>query len=222
MIAGGAEGALSRLGIVGFDNMRALSRRNSSSASRPFDAEHDGFVFGEGAGVLFLENEETARKRGAKILARLSGYGSSADAWHITSPPPDARGAVASMKMAMQKVAKIDYINAHGTSTPTNDVVESRAILNALGEKTAMQTPISSTKSVTGHCLGAAGGIEAVLCIKALQDGIIPPTAHLDNPAQDCPLDYVPNIAREQKLQHVMSNSFGFGGTNASLVFSAV
>ncbi|MFK7871623.1 MAG: beta-ketoacyl-ACP synthase II [Oligoflexales bacterium] len=222
MIAGGAEGALCRLGIVGFDNMHALSRNNTCEASRPFDQDHDGFVFGEGAGIVFLEREDIAKKRGAHILAEVSGYGLSADAWHMTAPPESGSGATASMKMALQNVSHIDYVNAHGTSTQTNDTVETQAILNTFGEKDAYKLSISSTKSVTGHCLGAAGGIEAVFAVKSILSGIIPPTAHLRTPAEGCPLDYTPLVAREKKIRHVLSNSFGFGGTNASLVFSAV
>jgi 3-oxoacyl-[acyl-carrier-protein] synthase II len=224
MIAGGAEKAVQPIAMGAFDNMTALSRRNDDpqSASRPFDAERDGFVMGEGAGMLILEDLEFARARGAKVLAELIGYGSTADAYHVTSPAPGGSGLVRAMKVAMRKANlrpdQVDYINAHGTSTPYNDSHETAAIKNFFGEH-AYKVVISSTKSMTGHTLGAAGAIEAVISIMAIQTGIIPPTINLRNPDPECDLDYVPNKARQATVNVAMSNSMGFGGHNTSLVF---
>jgi 3-oxoacyl-[acyl-carrier-protein] synthase II len=224
MLAGGAEKSITPIAMAAFDNMHALSRRNDDpqEASRPFDATRDGFVMGEGAGMLLLEDQEFARARGAKILAEMVGYASTGDAYHVTEPAPGGAGLVRAMRRALQKAGlrpdQVDYINAHGTSTPYNDRTETQAIKTCFGEH-AYRLAISSTKSMTGHTLGAAGGIEAVLSILALQTGILPPTINLHHPDPDCDLDYVPNEARQKKVNVVMSNSMGFGGHNTCLIF---
>lgn len=222
-IAGGTEATLSPLGIAGFASMRALSTRNDEpeKASRPFDKARDGFVMGEGSGILVIEELEHAKRRGASIYCELVGYGLSADAYHMTAPLPDGEGASRCMKMALRHAQanseEVDYINAHGTSTPIGDICETKAIKHAFGEQ-AYKIPISSTKSMTGHLLGAAGGVELAVCALAIKHGIIPPTINLDNPDPECDLDYVPNVAREAKVRLAMSNSFGFGGHNATLI----
>lgn len=224
MIAGGVESTITPTGIAGFNAMKALSTRNDEpqKASRPFDRDRDGFVIGEGCGIVIMETLEDALERGAKIYAEIVGYGMSGDAYHITSPPPDGSGAVRCITAAIDDAglsyADIDYINAHGTSTPLNDLYETRAIKTVFKEK-AHSIPVSSTKSMTGHLLGGAGGIEAAFSILALNDGIIPPTLNYENADEECDLDYVPNVARKQDIKTAMSNSFGFGGTNATLIF---
>ena len=224
MIAGGAECAVHPLGIGGFSAARALSTRNDNpqAASRPWDRDRDGFVMGEGAGVLVLEELEHAKARGAKIYCELSGYGMSSDAYHITSPPDDGDGARRSMLNALKNARlnpdQIDYINAHGTSTPLGDIGETIAVKRAFGDY-ATKLAISSTKSMTGHLLGAAGGIEAVFSVLAIHHQLAPPTINLDNPSPECDLDYVPHTARSMKIDAVLSNSFGFGGTNGTLIF---
>jgi len=224
MIAGGAECAVHPLGIGGFSAARALSTRNDNpqAASRPWDRDRDGFVMGEGAGVLVLEELEHAKARGAKIYCELSGYGMSSDAHHITSPPDDGDGARRSMLNALKNARlnpdQIDYINAHGTSTPLGDIGETIAVKRAFGDY-ATKLAISSTKSMTGHLLGAAGGIEAVFSVLAIHHQVAPPTINLDNPSPECDLDYVPHTARSMKIDAVLSNSFGFGGTNGTLIF---
>ncbi|MBW3625046.1 MAG: beta-ketoacyl-ACP synthase II [Armatimonadetes bacterium] len=224
MICGGTEASVTRTSVAGFSSMKALSRRNDAPerASRPWDKERDGFVLGEGAGVLVLEELEHARRRGAPIYAELIGYGLSGDAYHITQPSVCGEGAARAMKMALRKAklqpSEIDYVNAHGTSTEAGDIAETLAIKSIFGDD-AKTVPVSSTKSMTGHLLGAAGGIEAIACIEALRHGILPPTINLENPDPECDLDYVPNEAREVKAQIAMSNSFGFGGHNATLIF---
>lgn len=227
MLAGGAEAAVTPLGVGGFAACRALSTRNDEPqrASRPFDAERDGFVIGEGSAVLVLEELEFARARGARILAEVAGYGMSADAYHITMPAPEGKGAARSMRAALEDAGvspdAIDYINAHGTSTGPNDKNETAAVKSVLGEA-AYRTPMSSTKSMTGHLLGAAGAIEAMFCVQAIRDGVIPPTINLDNPDPECDLDYVPHTKREHAVNVALSNSFGFGGHNATLVLRKV
>ena len=224
MIAGGTEGVVCALAIDGFAAMRALSTRNEEPerASRPFDADRNGFILGEGAGVLVLEREETARKRGAPIVAEVVGYGMSGDAHHISSPPPDGNGAVRVMSgtldNAQVNVDQVKYVNAHGTSTPVGDRIETKAIKDVFGDHVA-KLAVSSTKSMTGHLLGAAGGVEAGFCALGLRDQIIPPTINYETPDPECDLDYVPNEAREAKHEYALSNSFGFGGTNAALLF---
>lgn len=224
VIAGGAEAGSAPAGMAGFCQARALSTRNDdpTKASRPFDKDRDGFVLGDGAGVIVVEEYEHAKARGAKIYAELLGFGMSSDAYHITLPPEDGNGARRAMQAAMAD-AKINpedvsYINAHGTSTPAGDIAETTAMKAALGAQ-AMKVAVSSTKSMTGHLLGAAGGIEAVFSILAIRDGKLPPTINLDNPSEGCDLDYVPHTARDAKVDVVLSNSFGFGGTNGTLVF---
>ena len=222
-VAGGSEAAICPIAVAGFDSCRALSNnQDPESACRPFDKERDGFILGEGAGILLLENYDLAVKRGANILAEVVGYGASSDAHHITQPSPGGEGAARAMNLALKRAKvnsdEIKYINAHGTSTPLNDKLETMSIKTVFGNDTKI--PISSTKSMTGHLLGAAGGIEAVFCIKALQDQVAPPTINYKNPDEDCDLDYIPNEARETSLEMVMSNSLGFGGHNASLIFS--
>ena len=222
-VAGGSEAAICPIAVAGFDSCRALSsNQDPESACRPFDKERDGFILGEGAGILLLENYDVAVKRGANILAEVVGYGASSDAHHITQPSPGGEGAARAMNLALKRAKvnsdEIKYINAHGTSTPLNDKFETMSIKTVFGNDTKI--PISSTKSMTGHLLGAAGGIEAVFCIKALQDQVAPPTINYKNPDEDCDLDYIPNEARETSLEMVMSNSLGFGGHNASLIFS--
>jgi 3-oxoacyl-[acyl-carrier-protein] synthase II len=224
MICGGSEAAITPMGVGGFAAMRALSTRNEepTRASRPFDKERDGFVVGEGAGVLVLEELEFARKRGARIIAELVGYGMSGDAYHITLPPEDGRGAHRVMLNALTDAGvggdEVGYINAHGTSTPPNDKIETRAIKHLFGDH-ARKLPISSTKSMIGHLLGAAGAVEAGITALVVERGIIPPTINYENPDPDCDLDYVPNKMREANVRYALSNSFGFGGTNASLLF---
>ncbi len=224
MVCGGAEASITPLGVAGFASAKALSFRNDdpATASRPFDSQRDGFVIGEGAGILILETLEHALKRNATILAEIIGYGTTCDAHHITSPCPGGTGGAEAMKLALTdgKITpeKVDYINAHGTSTPANDSNETSAIKSALGNH-AFKTPVSSTKSMTGHLLGGSGGIEAVACVLAIKNEIIPPTINYSNPDPICDLDYVPNKAREKKLDVVLSNSFGFGGHNVCLAF---
>jgi 3-oxoacyl-[acyl-carrier-protein] synthase II len=223
MICGGTEASVTRTSLAGFGAMKALSRRNDEPerASRPWDRDRDGFVVGEGAGVLVLEELEHARQRGAKIYAEVIGYGMSGDAYHITQPSVCGVGAARAMKMALRKAKialdEVSYINAHGTSTDAGDVAETQALKSVFGE-TAYRIPVSSTKSMTGHLLGAAGGIEAIACIQAIRHGLIPPTINLENPGEECDLDYVPNVAREARVKIAMSNSFGFGGHNATLI----
>ena len=224
MICGGAESAITPLGVAGFASAKALSFRNDdpATASRPFDRERDGFVIGEGSGVLVLETLEHAKARGATILAEMVGYGTTCDAHHITSPTPGGVGGATAMRLALEdgglSADSIDYVNAHGTSTPANDSNETAAIKSALGSR-AQQIPVSSTKSMTGHLLGGSGGIEAVACVLALQHHVVPPTINHTNPDPECDLDVVPNTARELKLGTVLSNSFGFGGHNVCLAF---
>jgi 3-oxoacyl-[acyl-carrier-protein] synthase II len=223
MIAGGSEAAITPLTIAGFANMKALSSRNDTpqKASRPFDMERDGFVIAEGAGIVVLEELESALARRAKIYAEVIGYGMTADAYHMTAPDPEGRGVVNCMRMALRDAGiapeAIDYINAHGTSTPYNDKHETSAIKHVFGTH-AHQLAVSSTKSMTGHLLGAAGGVEAAICALALSEGIMPPTINYEYADPECDLDYVPNHARHTDFEHVISNSFGFGGTNACLV----
>jgi 3-oxoacyl-[acyl-carrier-protein] synthase II len=223
MIAGGAEAAITPLGVAGFAASRALSTRNDQPqrASRPFDLERDGFVLGEGAGVVWLEEIESARKRGARIYAEIVGYGMTADAYHITSPPDDGSGAARCIKIALSDAGlsprDVDYVNAHATSTYA-DKIETLALKKVFGEH-ARKLAISSTKSMTGHLLGAAGGVEAVFSVLAIEKGVLPPTINYEHPDPDCDLDYVPNKARKTPVRTVLSNSFGFGGTNACLIF---
>jgi 3-oxoacyl-[acyl-carrier-protein] synthase II len=222
-IAGGTEATISPLGMAGFASMRALSTRNDEpeKASRPFDKDRDGFVMGEGAGILVIEELEHAKRRGAPIYCELVGYGLSADAYHMTAPLPEGEGASRCMQIALRHAKinpeEVDYINAHGTSTPIGDLCETKAIKHAFGQH-AYKVPISSTKSMTGHLLGAAGGVEIAACVLAIKHGVIPPTANLDHPDPECDLDYVPKVARESKVRVAMSNSFGFGGHNATLI----
>ena len=225
MICGGTEASITPMGVGGFAAMRALSQRNDEPqrASRPWDKERDGFVVGEGAGILILEELEFAKRRGAPILAEIVGYGMSGDAFHITSPSEDGDGAFRVMRNALKDAGlepdKIDYINAHGTSTEIGDKLETIAIKRAFGEH-ARKLMVSSTKSMTGHLLGGAGGLEAGITVLAVRDQIAPPTINLENPdLPECDLDYVPNQAREAKIDYALSNSFGFGGTNGSLLF---
>ena len=224
MICGGAEACITPMGVGGFAAMRALSQRNHdpAHASRPWDKERDGFVVGEGAGILILEELETAKKRGAPIMAEIIGYGMSGDAFHITSPSADGDGAYRVMRNAMRDAGlqpeQIDYVNAHGTSTDLGDKIETVAIKRAFGDY-AYKLAVSSTKSMTGHLLGGAGGLEAGICVLAIRDQIAPPTINHEIPDPDCDLDYVPNQARPMRLDHVLTNSFGFGGTNGCLIF---
>jgi 3-oxoacyl-[acyl-carrier-protein] synthase II len=224
MLAGGAEAGVSLLSMAGFCAAKALSRRNDEPerASRPFDADRDGFVMGEGAGILILESLESALDRGARIYAELVGYGATADAYHITAPAPGGEGAAQAIRLALQDAGlephEVDYINAHGTSTELNDYYETLAIKAALGEA-AENVAVSSTKSMTGHLLGAAGGVEAIATVMAIQEGIIPPTINYEKPDPRCDLDYVPNVARRKEVRVALSNSFGFGGHNAVLAF---
>ncbi len=226
VVAGGSEASITTFGMATFAQARALSSRNDEPqrASRPFDADRDGFVMGEGGAALILEDLDHARARGVKILAELTGYGMSADAYHITLPRPGGSGAARAMAAAMADAGlepgDIGYINAHGTSTEANDSTETAAIKIAMGDA-AHSTPVSSTKSMTGHILGGAGAVEAVTCIMALRDQVLPPTINYETPDPECDLDYVPNVKREASLRHAMSNSFGFGGHNVSLVFSS-
>ena len=224
MIAGGSEAAITPMSVGGFGAMRALSTRNDEPgmACRPFDKDRDGFIIGEGSGILVLEELEQARRRGARIYAELVGYGMSADAYHITAPSEDGNGAVRVMQLALKKAGigpeQVDYINAHGTSTPFNDRLETLAIKRCFGEH-ASRVAISSTKSMTGHLLGGAGGLEAGVSALAVYHQRVPPTVNLDNPDPDCDLDYVPHSSRQVDIQYALSNSFGFGGTNAALLF---
>ena len=226
VIAGGAEAPICPIAVAGFNSLRALSRHNDDpkKASRPFDADRDGFVMAEGAAILILESHESMEGRGARPLAELVGYGATSDAHHLTEPSPNGQAAEA-VKLAIQRSGirpeEIDYINAHGTSTPLNDRQETRAIKSALGEE-AYRVPISSTKSMTGHLLGAGGALEAVVCVLAMQYGVIPPTINLEHPDPDCDLDYTPGEARPHQIRIAMSNSFGFGGHNSVLIFSSV
>nr|WP_255652573.1 beta-ketoacyl-ACP synthase II [Corallococcus sp. AS-1-12] len=223
-IAGGAEAAITPLGMGGFSVMKALSTRNDdpARASRPFDKERDGFVMGEGAGIVVLEEMEAAKKRGANILAEVVGYGANSDAYHVTQPAPEGEGAARCMRLALASAGmrpdEVGYVNAHGTSTPFNDANETKALKAVFGDH-ARKLAVSSTKSMTGHMLGAAGGAEAVVSVQVLTKNVLPPTINMTSPDPDCDLDYVPNTARDARVDAVMSNSFGFGGTNAVLVF---
>jgi len=227
MLAGGAERGSSPTSVGGFCSMKAMSTRNDdpAGASRPWDRQRDGFVLGDGAGVLVLEEYEHAKARGARIYAELVGFGASSDAFHMTAPSEDGEGAARSMLAAIKDARldpeQIDYLNAHGTSTPLGDLAETMAMKRALGEH-AYKTMVSSTKSMTGHLLGAAGGVEAIFSVMAIHTGIIPPTINLEEPGEGCDLDYVPNVAREKKIDVAMSNGFGFGGTNGTLVFRRI
>jgi 3-oxoacyl-[acyl-carrier-protein] synthase II len=227
MLAGGTEAGITPLGVAGFAAARALSTRNDDPehASRPFDADRDGFVMAEGAGIVMLETLEAAEARGTHIYAEVAGYGLSGDAYHITSPAPEGEGAARAMRMAIDRAGLtpqgIDYINAHGTSTEPNDRLETAAVKTVFGER-AYKVAISSTKSMTGHLLGAAGAVEAVVCALAIRDQIAPPTANYTTPDPNCDLDYVPNTARKMRIDAAMSNSFGFGGHNATLVLKKV
>lgn len=228
-MAGGTEAAVTPLGVAGFAAMRALSRRNDqpAQASRPWDKGRDGFVMGEGAGLVFLEEREHALQRGATLYAEVVGYGSAADAHHLTQPAPEGEGAQRAMRAALKDAklepGSIDYVNAHGTSTPTGDILELQAIRQVFGERTREGLWVSSTKSMTGHLLGAAGGLEALVCALALRDGVVPPTINLDEPdAGTEEFDLVPHVARERALRYALSNSFGFGGTNAALILAKV
>ena len=227
MIVGGAEASITEIGLAGFSAARAMSKRNNEPerASRPFDKDRDGFVLGEGAGAFVIEEEEHALRRGAKIYGRILGVGMTADAFHFTAPPEDGDGAMRAMKLAVQysglKPEDIDYVNAHGTSTGLGDIAETKAVKRLFGDH-AKNLMVSSTKSMHGHLLGAAGAIEAVLTVLALKEGIIPPTINLDNPDPQCDLDYVPNTARKKNIRYALSNGFGFGGTNASICFGKV
>jgi 3-oxoacyl-[acyl-carrier-protein] synthase II len=224
VIAGGAEAGILRLSIAAFNVMGALSTDNDDPqhACRPFDATRGGFVMGEGSALLILESEEHARARGARIRGEVAGYGASADAFHIVAPAEDGSGAIIAMRCALENgrvgLAEIDYINAHGTGTPLNDRMETRAIKAIFGER-AYQIPVSSTKPITGHLLGAAGAVEAIICLKAMEESCLPPTMNLNARDPDCDLDYVPNQARPGEIKLAMSNSFGFGGHNACLIF---
>jgi 3-oxoacyl-[acyl-carrier-protein] synthase II len=225
MIAGGSEAGIVEIGLAGFCSMRALSTRNDDpqAASRPFDAERDGFIMAEGAGALVLEEYEHARARGATIYAEIRGYGSTADAYHLTEPAPGGEGAARAMEMAIEDSGlpknAIGYVNAHGTSTVVGDIAETEAIKSVFGDR-ARDVPVSSTKSMTGHLLGAAGAVESIISILALREGYLPPTINYQHPDPKMDLDYVPNEGRTQDLEAVMSNSFGFGGHNVSLIFT--
>jgi len=227
MVAGGAEKASTTLGMGGFGAARAMSTRNDApqQASRPWDKDRDGFVLGDGAGVLVLEEYEHAKARGAKIYAELAGFGMSGDAYHMTSPPADGAGAALAMKNAINDakvdIAKIGYINAHGTSTPAGDIAETNAVKSVFGDL-ANSVMVGSTKSMTGHLLGAAGAVEAIFSIQALANNAVPPTINLDNPDEGCDLDYIAHTARDVNLEYALCNSFGFGGTNGSLIFKKV
>ena len=223
IVTGGAEAAITRMGISAFQNMKALSRRNDepTKASRPFDADRDGFVFAEGAGILVFEELEHAKARGATIYGEVVGFGMTCDAGHITSPNAEGTGAAGAMRLALDDAgisgSTIDYINAHGTSTPLGDKAETKAVKNVFGDH-AYKLAISSTKSQLGHSLGASGGLELILCIEAMKYSLVPPTINLETPDPDCDLDYTPNVAQEREINFAMSNSFGFGGHNASIV----
>ena len=222
MLAGGSEAAVIPIGIAGFCSMRAMSTRNDDPkhSSRPFDKDRDGFVMGEGSGVLVLEELEHAKKRGAKIYCEIAGYGNTADAYHLTSPPPGGEGAARCMKMSLKtgglNLEDVSYINAHGTSTPVGDIAETQAIKSVFGEH-AKKLAVSSTKGATGHMLGAAGAVEMAVCALAIKNSIVPPTINLQNPDPECDLDYVPNAAREMKVNVIVNNSFGFGGHNSTI-----
>lgn len=222
-VVGGAEATITQLGVGAFDRLGAMSRRNDAyqTTPAPFDKNRDGLVMGEGAAVLVIERESHARARGAEILAELAGYAATADAYHITAPAEDGAGGARAMKLALQAAGvnpdQVDYINAHGTATPLNDISETRAIKTAFGDL-AYNIPVSSTKSMTGHMMGATGALEAVFCVLAIRDGILPPTIHYETPDPDCDLDYVPNQARQKTVRVAISNAFGFGGHNAVLV----
>src|SRR5258708_22832728 len=225
-LAGGSEASIVEIGLAGFSAMKALSTRNDEPhrASRPFDRDRDGFVVSEGAGIVVVEELEHAKARGAKIYCELTGYGLSADAYHITAPPPDGEGAARAMQLALEHARlspdQVDYINAHATSTDIGDICETRAIKKVFGEH-AYKVSISSTKSMTGHLLGGAGGIEMAACALPIRDSVIPPTINLQNPRKECDLDYTPNVARDKKVRVALNNSFGFGGHNATLVATA-
>jgi 3-oxoacyl-[acyl-carrier-protein] synthase II len=227
MIAGGAERGSTPTSMGGFCSMKAMSTRNDdpTHASRPWDKDRDGFVLGDGAGILILEEYERAKARGARIYAELAGFGASSDAFHMTAPSENGEGParcmVAAFKDAGIEASQVEYLNAHGTSTPLGDLAETLAIKRALGDH-AYRTMVSSTKSMTGHLLGAAGGAEAIFTVMAIHAGVIPPTTNLDEPGEGCDLDYVPNVAREKKIDVAVSNGFGFGGTNGTLVFKRV
>jgi 3-oxoacyl-[acyl-carrier-protein] synthase II len=227
MIVGGAEMATTPVGVGGFAAARALSTRNDDpqAASRPWDRDRDGFVLGDGAGIVVLEEYEAARSRGAPIYAELCGFGMSSDAYHMTLPPEDGRGALQAMEQAVSDAeidaARIGYINAHGTSTPAGDKAESRAVKTLMGAA-ANQVAVSSTKSMIGHLLGAAGAVEAIFAVLSLRDQVAPPTINLDNPDEDCDLNFVPHEAQERSIDYALSNSFGFGGTNGSLLFKRI
>jgi 3-oxoacyl-(acyl-carrier-protein) synthase len=224
MLAGGGEAGICELGLAGFHIMRALStNEDPKKASRPFDADRDGFVCAEGAGLFVLESYEHAQRRGARILAELAGYGASSDAYHVVAPCVDGEGAQRAIRLALADAGitedEVDYINAHGTSTPANDSAETAAIKGVFGER-AYQIPVSSTKSMIGHCLGASGAVESLACIKTIETGIVPPTVNYETPDAECDLDYVPNKPRNVgSVRAVVKNSFGFGGQNAVLVF---
>jgi 3-oxoacyl-[acyl-carrier-protein] synthase II len=229
MVAGGTEATITPVGIAGFEAMLALSKRNDdpARASRPFDKGRDGFVCGEGCGVMVLESLTRAKRRGARIYAEITGYGASSDAYHLTQPAPEHEGAQRAMRMALEDARispdAVDYVNAHGTSTPIGDLEESRAVANVFGANaTDHKLWVSSTKSMMGHLLGAAGAMETAICALAIAEGRIPPTINLTDPDPACSLDYVPNVARERRVRHAMNNSFGFGGTNCALVLSRV
>ena len=227
MIAGGAERGSSPTSVGGFCSMKAMSTRNDdpAAASRPWDQDRDGFVLGDGAGILVIEEYEHAKARGARIYCELAGFGASSDAFHMTAPSENGEGPARCMAMAMKDAGinadQVEYLNAHGTSTPLGDLAETLAMKRALGDH-AYKTMVSSTKSMTGHLLGAAGGVEAIFSVLAIDKGIIPPTINLENPGEGCDLDYVPNVAREKKIDVAMSNGFGFGGTNGTLVFKRI
>lgn len=227
MIAGGAERGSSPTSVGGFCSMKAMSTRNDdpAAASRPWDRDRDGFVLGDGAGILVIEEYEHAKARGARIYCELAGFGASSDAFHMTAPSENGEGPARCMAMAMKDAKinadQVEYLNAHGTSTPLGDLAETLAMKRALGDH-AYKTMVSSTKSMTGHLLGAAGGVEAIFSVLAIDRGIIPPTINLENPGEGCDLDYVPNVAREKKIDVAMSNGFGFGGTNGTLVFKRI
>ena len=225
-LAGGSEASIVEIGLAGFSAMRALSTRNDKPerASRPFDRDRDGFVMSEGAGVVVVEELEHAKARGAKIYCEITGYGVSGDAYHMTAPPPNGEGAARAMQMALEHARispdQVDYINAHATSTDIGDICETRAIKQVFGDY-AYKVAISSTKSMTGHLLGGAGGVEMAACALAIRDSVIPPTINLENPGEECDLDYTPNVAREKKVRVALNNSFGFGGHNATLLAAA-